>query len=162
MRSDFINAILAVAAVVVAAAAQELSPSFCGVKPPFLLMLSLFMAVQPKKRFLRLATALAAGAMAEALSMMPTGSLVAFFVAVAILARVLRATGAQWFVVALAPAACEAWLAAWGVPRSLPVAVPVSLLLTGFAAECVFWAVPAAWRFAGVDPETQRPERRRP
>ena len=73
-------------------------------------------------------------------------------VAAALLARVLRPTGANWFVVALAPAVCELWMAAWSVPRLLSLAVPVMLLLTGFTVAAVFWAMSAANRFAGVAP----------
>ena len=153
MRNEVVEIALLVLALFAAAAAQDLSPTFGGAKIPLLLMLALHESMQPKMRGLRLATAAACGAFAEALSLAPAGSLVTFYLVSATLARSLRPTGAHWAVAALAPAACEFWMAAWGVGRTPAATAPAELLLAWPAAAIVFWSMSAMRRFAGVERE---------
>ena len=142
MKSDFIQLVLALQALVVGGAAEELLPKVAGVGFPLLMASSVFMAMR-----LRAAEtvmfAVAAGAFEDSLSGLPPATSASFFLAVAALARwsefprgalVLAYPVYQW------------WLWAWtggaygGLFNRLLLALPLGLASAVAAWAALAWA----------------------
>lgn len=135
MKSDFIQYVAALVALVLAGACEELLPKPFGVGFPVLLACVQFGACR-RPAAVALAFALAAGAFEDALSSLPAMASVGYFAAVTALARwarlpvgcsALTYPGYQlWLWVWTGGAFAEAWM------RAL-VALPLGLV-TAFAA----------------------------
>ena len=143
--------------LVIAAAAQELVPTFGGTKTPFLALFAVYTALRPSRSWMPVA--LAAGAFEDALSGTPTPCCTFF--------ALLAATGAHFLrpvAYDLPPAgvgACaamcaapvrELWISIWGIlPPGCPVLVRffASALPAAAAGALVFAALPAAERMIG-------------
>ena len=143
--------------LVIAAAAQELVPTFGGTKTPFLALFAVYTALRPSRSWLP--AALAAGAFEDALNGSPTPCCTFF--------TLLVATGAHFIrpiVHDLPPAgvgACaamvtapmrELWLSIWGaLPPGCPLLVRffASALPAVAAGALVFAALPAAEHVIG-------------
>ena len=144
MKTELVQIVFFTFALVLAAAVQEMTPSFGGAKPPFLLLVALAAAVRPdpvppsgaahrakgRHHFGWLLVALAAGAFADALDELPFCCMAVFAVfacAAARLAReaVLPLPGmlAGLVIGALAAPCQEAWLNLWMPPGSAPAMV---------------------------------------
>ena len=151
--------------LVLAAAVQELVPSFGGTKTPALLLFALYTAFQPTRRWILVA--LTAGAFEDALNGSPTPCCTFF--------ALLAATGAHYlrpFAADLSPAGVgtcaamatapihELWLSAWGVlPPGCPALVRffASALPAAAAGALVFAALPTAERLSGFSgPASER------
>ena len=157
MQTRAVQILFTLICLVVAAAAQELVPSFGGTKAPALVVFALYTALRPARRWILVA--LAAGAFEDALNGNPAPCCTFF--------TLLAATGAHFlrpFAYDLQPAgvgACaamaaapihELWLSAWGVlPPGCPALVRffASALPAAAAGALVFAALPAAERLAG-------------
>lgn len=155
MKTRIVQILFVLACTVLAAALQDLLPSFGGAKPPVLLALLLGQVLSARESDTRekraesqslhlpgwLATAVLAGAFEDALSGFPTGCAASFFVLAAIVARLLRPATRTLAPIALgllatmlAAAGHELWLGMWGVVGDDP-----SLFIRFFAS-----ALPAA------------------
>jgi len=89
VRSDILQFVFCLIALVVGGAAEELLPKFCGVGVPVLMALSACVAVRTTVPTL-LFFSLAAGAFEDALSSLPLMMSPCFFLAVAVLAYKTR------------------------------------------------------------------------
>jgi len=152
--------------LVLAAAVQELVPSFGGTATPALLIFALYTAFQPMRRWMLVA--LAAGAFEDALNGSPTPCC-AFFTLLAAtgahflrpVARTLPSAGVGACVAMVAAPIHELWLSAWGVlPPGCPMLVRffASALPAAAAGALVFAVLPAAERRTGFT--VPAPERR--
>ena len=157
MQTRAVQILFTLICLVVAAAVQELVPSFGGTKTPVLVLFALYTAFQPSRRWILVS--LAAGAFEDALDGTPTPCCTFF--------ALLAATGAHFlrpFAHDLPPAgvgACaamvvapihELWLSAWGVlPPGCPVLVRffASALPAAAAGALIFLTLPAAERRTG-------------
>lgn len=166
MQTKTVQIIFTFICLVVAAAAQELVPSFCGTKTPLLAVFALYTAFQPGRNWL--VTSLAAGAFEDALNGSPTPCCTFF--------TLFAATGAHFlrpFAQKLAPAAVgsclaataapihELWLMTWGLlPPDCPLLVRffASILPAAAAGALFFAALPVAERMAGLS--LSEPERK--
>ena len=172
MKTDHVQIAFLAIGLILLAALQDMVPSFCGAKPPFLLVFALYVALTTSGRLRRrngdrpvtrwMWTACAAGYLLEALSGLPIGSCICFMLPVCALARFLLRSGdgrhvsvSFGLVVAAVFAPLqEAWLGAWGthgggssfVRFVLPAAVTGALL---------FLIVPRIERFAGLREEVE-------
>lgn len=137
MASDFVQFAVAVIALTVGAAAEELFPKFLGVGMPVLLMASQFFA--SRRGALAMAVfAIAAGAAEDALCMLPMMTSVSYFL---LSAAVSRISGHPREIALLAFPGYQFWLYLWvsdisgGIFLRLLVSLPV-----GFAVALAVWA----------------------
>lgn len=107
MKDDLAELALALMALAVGGAAEELLPRCCGIGFPVLLAATVFFA-RSRGAAVRLAFAAAAGVFEDALSGLPVGTSAVFFMLVAFLAR---HAAVAWALVAYP--LYEVWLAAW-------------------------------------------------
>ncbi len=152
--------------LVLAAAAQDLVPSFGGTKTPALLLFALYTAFQPTRRWILVA--LTAGAFEDALNGSPTPCCTFFALLAATGAHFLRPFAAELSSAGVGACAAmvtapihELWLSAWGVlPPGCPALVRffASALPAAAAGALIFAALPAAERLAGF--AGPAPERR--
>ena len=165
MQTKTVQIIFTFICLVVAAAAQELVPSFFGTKAPLLVVFALYTAFQPGRNWM--VASLAAGAFEDALNVSPTPCCTFFTLFAAMGAHFLRP-----FAQKLAPAAVgaslaavaapihELWLMTWDIlPPNCPLLVRffASILPAAAAGALVFAVLPAAERVAGLSlPEPER------
>ena len=143
--------------LVLAAAAQEIVPTFGGTKTPFLALFAIYTALRPSRSWMLVA--LAAGAFEDALNGSPTPCCTFFALLAATGAHFLRPVahdlppaGVGACAAMVAAPVRELWLAIWGVlPPGCPTLVRffASALPAAAAGALVFAALPAAERVAG-------------
>lgn len=149
MTSDLVQFVVAVLAIVLGAAFEELLPKAMGVGFPILLAAVAFMAFR-RGLTAGVLFALAAGAMEEAISSLPPMTCGSYFVLTALLAHWLRL---PLLTVVAGAVGLQVWLAVWtaglggGVFVRILVALPVGLA----AAVAVGAALSWAWGKAAVD-----------
>lgn len=165
MQTKTVQIIFTLICLVVAAAAQELVPSFCGTKAPLLVVFALYTASQQGRGWLFVS--LAAGAIEDALNVSPTPCCTFFTLFAAMSAHFLRP-----FVQKLAPAAVgaclaaaaapihELWLMTWDIlPPNCPLLARffASILPAAAVGALVFAVLPGAERMAGLSlPASER------
>jgi hypothetical protein len=138
VASDFVQFTLAVLALVFGAGLEELLPKILGVGFPLLLTASQFFATRRGALAMAL-FAIAAGAMEDAVSMLPAMTSVSYFLLVAVLSRYLNLPRA---VTLLTYPGYQLWLYLWmedikgGIYSRLLVSLPV-----GMASAFAVWAV---------------------
>lgn len=103
MKADLVRLCAALFGLVVCAAAQDLAPTLLGAKPPLLLIFGCLAGIP---------TAIAAGLFTDALGNLPFGCSALFFLAVALLVRLVRP--AALVGVMLAAGLYQLWIALWG------------------------------------------------
>ena len=114
------------------AAAQDLAPAVSGAKPPLLLLFGCVAGVP---------AAVSAGLFTDALSGLPFGCSVAFYIVSALLIRALRRCA--FLIAVLSAALYQVWLAVWGGDS------PMRSAIAAFAFAAVLYpAVCAALRSA--------------
>ena len=175
MKTDHVQIAFLAIGLILLAALQDMVPSFCGAKPPFLLVFALYVALTTSGRLRRrngdrpvtrwMWTACAAGYLLEALSGLPIGSCICFMLPVCALARFLLRSGdgrqvsvSFGLVVAAVFAPLqEAWLGAWGTPGggSSFVRFVASALPAAITGALLFLIVPRIERFAGLREEVE-------
>lgn len=142
MKSNFPILVLAVFVLVLGAWAEEFLPKFLGVGFPVLLVASHHFASRRASAFMCL-FAIAAGAMEDAISFLPTMTSVSYFL---LSACFVRWVGFSRVTAALTYAGYQVWLAVWQsalggvVFARLLVAVPVGLM-TALAVEWILTTV---------------------
>ena len=166
MQTRVVQILFTLICLVLAAAVQELVPSFGGTKTPVLALFALYTAFQPSRRWVLVS--LAAGAFEDALNGNPTPCCTFFTLLAATAAHFLRpvahglpAAGVGACAAMVAAPIHELWLSAWGVlPPGCPVLVRffASALPAAAAGALIFAALPAAERRAGFT--MPAPERR--
>ena len=166
MQTRVVQFLFSLICLVLAAAVQELVPSFGGTATPALVLFALYTAFQPSRRWLLVS--LAAGAFEDALNGSPTPCCTFFTLLAATAAHFLRpvahglpAAGVGACAAMVAAPIHELWLSAWGVlPPGCPVLVRffASALPAAAAGALIFAALPAAERRAGFT--MPAPERR--
>ena len=136
MIGRVVQFVLCALVLVPGAALEEMIPRIFGVGVPVLLMSALFFSVR-RTWPSALAFAVVAGAVEDALSVLPPMTSVSYFLAAALL---LRRFGSAWFVPAAVYAGYQVWLSVWvtsiggDVFRRVLLACPVGLV-TAFAVE---------------------------
>lgn len=174
MKTDLVQIAFLSAALVLAAAFQDMSPTFGGVKPPFLQVLALYVSLtavgktrrgrdgtRPSSRWIW--TACAAGYLMETLSGLPIGCCVGFLLPACAVARALRRALAEdlsltalglMAAMSFAPLQ-EAWLDAWGVTGggSSFLRFFASALPAAATGATLFYILPKIERFAGLKAE---------
>lgn len=141
MVRDLVQIALSALVLVLGASAEDLLPKVCGVGFPVLLASVPVMAVRCT-RMEGLAFAALAGAMDEALSLLPPMSGVSFFLAVAVAARSFGPFG---LLALLAYPVCQVWLSVWfvsigaGIFARLLLAFPIGLLTAFAVGTAVDW-----------------------
>ena len=148
MKTEITRLLAAILGVVACAAAQDVSPTMLGVKPPFLLAFGCFAGVP---------AAVIAGLFADALGSMPFGYSAAFF---AIMAAAVRFVPRGWatkvFCVVVAAGAYQLWIALWFGVSTSPGAVLGAKCAAGVVAPAMYVAVRVARRWIGVDFDRRR------
>lgn len=157
MQTRVVQFLFSLICLVLAAAVQELVPSFGGTATPALVLFALYTAFKPSRRWLLVS--LAAGAFEDALNGSPTPCCTFFTLLAATAAHFLRpvahdlpAAGVGACAAMVAAPIHELWLSAWGVlPPGCPVLVRffASALPAAAAGALIFVALPAAERKAG-------------
>ncbi len=109
MKSDVVQFVFALLALVFGGAAEELAPKFLGVGFPFLLMASVFLASR-RTVLSAVLFAVAAGSFEDALSGLPFATSICFFTMTALVARTAHAAYA---VMGLAHPVYQIWLWLW-------------------------------------------------
>ena len=151
--------------LVLAAAAQELVPTFGGTKTPFLALFAVYTALRPSRGWMPVA--LATGAFEDALNGSPTPCCTFFALLAAMVAHFLRPiardlppAGVGACAAMVAAPVRELWLSTWGaLPPGCPVLVRffASALPAAAAGALMFAALPAAEHLAGFSlPATGR------
>ena len=151
--------------LVLAAAAQELVPSFGGTKVPFLAFFAVYTAFRPSRSWL--SVAILAGAFEDALNGSPAPCCTFFSLLAATgahflrpIARDLPPAGVGAGVAMVMAPMRELWLSTWGVlPPGCPVLVRffASALPAAAVGALMFAVLPAAERVVGFSiPETGR------
>ena len=176
MKTDHVQIAFLAIWLVLLAALQDIVPSFCGAKPPFLLVFALYVALtafrqsrherksdRPVTRWAW--TACAAGYLMEALSGLPFGSCIGFMLPVCALARFLLRSGDGCrppVSLGLSAAAVfaplqEGWLSAWGVYGESPAFVRfvASALPAAAVGALVFSVMPRIELVAGLRGEVE-------
>jgi hypothetical protein len=102
VRANLVKVCAVLLGLVVCAAAQDLSPTFLGAKPPFLLVFGCFAGIP---------AAVGAGLFTDALGGLPFGCSAVFYALSALLARLLRNMAIA--VVFLAATVYQLWVALW-------------------------------------------------
>ena len=171
MKVDIVQTLFALVALVIAAAAQDMLGAWSGVKAPVLLSLALAFACS--RHFagaVRIGAALAAGALAGALSALPPGAAELGFLALSgmahfaarheglIGANAAGRAGASFGFCAMAAAApaFETWLYFWGTPgtEGVLVARALAALLLGAPLGAAMFALSApTGEFLGLKAE---------
>ena len=139
MKTELAKICAALTALVILAAAQDLSPVVLGTKPPVLLVFGC-VAGAP--------AAIGAGLFTDALGGLPFGCSAVFYFGAALLVRYLKPFAL--LATAAAAASCQLWTAMWGgdVPaHSAYAAAAYALMLHPVAVM----ALRAAKRHAGID-----------
>ena len=167
MQTRAVQILFTLICLVVAAAAQELVPSFGGTKTPALALFALYTAFQPSRRWILVS--LVAGAFEDALNGCPIPCCTFFTLLAATGAHFLRPIAQNFPPAGVGACAAmtaapirELWLSTWGVlPPGCPMLVRffASALPAAAAGALVFVILPAAERLAGFTVPT--PERRR-
>ena len=157
MQTRVVQILFTLICLVLAAAVQELVPSFGGTATPALLIFALYTAFQPMRRWMLVA--LAAGAFEDALNGNPTPCCTFFALLAAMGAHFLRPVahdlppaGVGACAAMVAAPMRELWLSIWGaLPPGCPVLVRffASALPAVAAGALVFAALPAAERLIG-------------
>lgn len=143
--------------LVLAAAAQEVVPSFGGTKTPFLALFAVYTALRPSRSWMPVA--LAAGAFEDALNGNPTPCCTFFALLAAMGAHFLRPVahdlppaGVGACAAMVAAPVRELWISTWGVlPPGCPAFVRffASALPAAAAGALMFAALPAVERMIG-------------
>ena len=103
MKANLTRVCAALLGLVVCAAAQDLSPTVLGAKPPFLLVFGCLAGIP---------TAIGAGLFADALGGLPFGCSAVFYAVAALAARLAKSMSIG--VAILAAVAYQLWIALWG------------------------------------------------
>ena len=166
MHTRAVQIVFTLICLVLAAAAQELVPSFGGAKTPVLVLFAIYTAIRPARRWMLVA--MAAGAFEDALNVSPVPCCTFFALFAATGAHFLRpfANDASpvWTGICAAMVAApvhELWISTWGVlPPGCSVIVRffASALPAAIAGALIFAVLPSAERRAGFDGPA--PERR--
>lgn len=166
MQTRAVQILFTLICLVLAAAAQELVPSFGGTKAPLLLLFAIYTALRPARRWMLVA--LASGAIEDALNGSPVPCCTFFALLAATCSHFLRPSAAElspaWTGVCAAMVAApvhELWISTWGVlPPGCSTIVRffASALPAAAAGALVFAFLPSAERRAGFDGPV--PERR--
>jgi len=166
VQTRVVQFIFTLICLVLAAAVQELVPSFGGTATPALVLFALYTAFQPSRRWMLVS--LAAGAFEDALNGSPTPCCTFFTLLAATAAHFLRpvthdlpAAGVGACAAMVAAPIHELWLSAWGVlPPGCPMLVRffASALPAAAAGALIFVTLPAAERRTGFT--ISAPERR--
>ena len=175
MKTDHVQIAFLAIGLILLAALQDMVPTFCGAKPPFLLVFALYVALTASGQSRRrtgdspvtrwIWTACAAGYLVEALSGLPLGSCIGFMLPVCALARFLLRSGdgpTSSVSLGLAVASVfaplqEAWLSAWGAygGGSAFVRFVASALPASVTGALLFLILPRIERFAGLREEVE-------
>ena len=173
MKTELVQIVFFTIVLVLAASAQEIAPAFGGAKPPFLLLVALCEALRPEpipspatarrgKRhgFRWLVVAIAAGAFADALDVLPFGCMAVFAVFACAFVRFARTAmnslppALVGLVVGAIAAPCqEAWLNLWLPSGSESVLVRffASAPVAAAAGTALFALAPRIARSVGLD-----------
>lgn len=142
MKAEAVKICALVAALTVLAAAQDLSPSILGARPPFLLVLGCICGVP---------AAVCAGLFADALGGFPFGCSAAFFAIAAALARMFRPAA---FPVAVAAAGLyQVWILLWGGAVPATPAAYSAALIAALLYPAMMAAAAVVRLHAGIDAE---------
>lgn len=142
MKSNVVQLVLALMALVLGGAAEELLPKVAGIGFPVLLAAALFFAVR-RGTAEAVVFALAAGALEDALSALPPGTSPVFFLAAIALAR--RCGFPHSAHIMFFPA-YQLWLTLWfegataGVFVRMLASVPAGWLAASAAGAALAWA----------------------
>ena len=170
MRNEVVQTVFFLFVLVLAAAAQDLLPSWGGVKPPLLAAVAVYLAVT-RRAPAAILGALAAGGFGDALSGLPGFCTAGFLLVVYLFARAFRRTadlGAPSALLGALLLACaapcgEVWTWIWtGRPWAGPVAGHLFLAaVAGFAAGLVVFLL-VGWTegLAGARAEPDEEEAR--
>ena len=121
MKADLVRLCAALLGLVVCAAAQDLAPTLLGAKPPILLLFGCLVGIP---------TAIGAGLFTDALGALPFGCSALFFLAVALIVRLVRP--AALVIAMLAAGLYQLWVALWS-----DAAFSLRALLGALAAAAV-------------------------
>ena len=163
MHTRAVQILFTLICLVLAAAAQELVPSFGGTKAPVLLLFALYTAFRPARRWMFVA--LAAGALEDALNASPVPCCTFFALLAATGAHFLRPFANDlspiWTGVCAAMVAApihELWISTWGVlPPGCSVIVRffASALPAAAAGALIFAVLPSVEHRAGFEGHVQ-------
>ena len=147
MKSNVVQFVFIVVALVLGGALEDMLPSVGSLGLPILLSLAVFFAVETRTP-IWIMTAVAAGAFEEAVCSLPPGSAMVFFAAIAVAIRFFREP-VVW--IAVAYPSCQVWLAlvsdTAGASGRILLSVPVGAVCMAMA----FAVLPRLWRKAGAD-----------
>ncbi len=148
MKTEITRLLAAILGVVACAAAQDVSPTMLGVKPPFLLAFGCFAGVP---------AAVIAGLFADALSGMPFGCSAAFFAAAALVVRfALRGWPAKVAAAVAVAGAYQLWISLWYGSHATSRSFAGALLAAAVVAPALYAAMRIARRWIGIDFDRRR------
>lgn len=139
VKTEIVKICAAVAGILALAAAQDLSPSAFGTKPPLLLVFGCIAGVP---------AAVAAGLFADALGGLPFGCSAAFFLAAALFTRFMKSFA---FPAAIVSAAMyQLWLLLWG--GNVPLhAIYATVVYAAIIFPAMQMAMSSAKLHTGID-----------
>ena len=140
MKADLVRLCAALLGLVVCAAAQDLAPTLLGAKPPLLLLFGCLAGIP---------TAIGAGLFTDALGALPFGCSALFFLAVALLVRLVRP--AALVGVMLAAGLYQLWVALWGDAAVSLRPLLGALAMAAVLAPLMLALIQLARRRIGID-----------
>ena len=141
MRTEFTKVCAALLGLVVFAAAQDLSPSILGAKPPLLLLFGCCAGIP---------AAIGAGLFADALGGLPFGCSAVFYVIVALAVRFLTKSLAITVTI-LAATVYQLWIALWGDGGHAAQTLVGAFATTVLLSPAMFALVDLASRRIGIN-----------
>ncbi len=149
MKGEAVQLVIALGALVLGGAAEELLPKLPGVGFPLLLMATIYMATQ-RGVWQMFMFAASAGAVEDSLASLPWATSIAFF---CIVAAFVRTTELEWSAYAFAFPLYQLWVRMWsanlagGIFSRFLLAIPVGLVTAVF----VRWVLRRMDRKGAVD-----------
>ena len=149
MKSEVVQLVIALGALVFGGAAEELLPKFPGVGFPMLLMACIYMATK-RGVWQMFMFAACAGAVEDSIASLPWATSIAFF---CIVAAFVRTTELEWGAYAFAFPLYQLWVRMWsanlagGIFSRFLLAIPVGVV----TAICVRWLLRHMDRKGAVD-----------
>ena len=140
MRANLVKVCAVLLGLIVCAAAQDLSPTLLGVKPPFLLVFGCVAGIP---------AAVGAGLFTDALGGLPFGCSAVFYALSALLTRLLRPMAVV--IVLLAAAVYQLWVALWRVGDDTLYAFSGAALAAAVLSPLASVAIRLARRRIGLD-----------